>query len=186
MSTPGGGGGTAGLDDTVVSAVRREVRAGRLDQLVIDELTVPDLARISWSGGPSHVRSVGRALERAASGEVEYLVVRAPAGQPVAKVGIDYCAHAGAGTLWQLATAAELQGLGLGSRLIAEGERCIRRRLLRWAALAVGDDNPRARALYERLGYQFWRREPASWQRVDERGEPYLYETELSLLRKRL
>jgi GNAT superfamily N-acetyltransferase len=173
------------LDEAAIRAVHRENRAGRLDRLVIDDLTARDLDGIQWSG-PFHVRSVAQALDRVTMGEVEYLVIRAPGGEPVAKGGIDYAVRAGAGTFWQLATDSRLQGLGLGSRLIAEGERRIRKRGLRWAVLGVEDTNPRARALYERLGYEPWCRESASWKREGGDGRTYLQETELTVLRKSL
>ena len=70
----------------------------------VSDLTQDDLVALGWSGSPGHVASVARALERVESGEVEYLVARAPNGQPVAKAGIDYAAKPGTGTLWQLAT----------------------------------------------------------------------------------
>lgn len=176
----------AGLGDAIVSAVLQVVQAGKLDELVIDDLEMQDLKRISWSGSPAHLRSVAVALARVAGGEVEYLAVRAPGGEPVAKGGIDYIANENGGTFWQLATATRLQGVGLGTRLILEGERRIRRRGLDWAMIAVEDNNPRARALYERLGYKPWRRERAWWQEEDEHGHLHRYETEVNLLRKRL
>jgi ribosomal protein S18 acetylase RimI-like enzyme len=160
-------------------------QAGQLDRLVIDDLTVDDLDRLEWSGSPAHIRHVRQALERAAGGEVEYLVVRAPDGSPVAKSGIDYAVHPGIGTIWQLATHPQLQSLGLGTRLIAEAERRIIRRGLLWAVLAVEDTNPRARALYERLGYRYWRRQAESWQ-VEGPDGAHIYTTEVSVLRKRL
>lgn len=157
-----------------------------LDEFVVDDLKPQDLEALTWSGGPAHIRSMARALERVEAGEVEYLVIRAPSGAPVSKLGIDYREHAEAGTLSQFATHPQLRGRGLGTRLIQEGEERIRRRGVRWAMLGVEDDNPRARQLYERLGYVVWKREPASWQTQNERGEPYLYETKLTLLRKDL
>jgi ribosomal protein S18 acetylase RimI-like enzyme len=108
------------------------------------------------------------------------------ADQMFAKIGIDYVPHADAGTFWQFATHPRLQGMGLGTRLITEGERRIRRRGLGWAILGVEDNNPRARALYERLGYVPWRRERASWQEEDEHGSPRVCETEVVLLRKHI
>jgi ribosomal protein S18 acetylase RimI-like enzyme len=50
----------------------------------------------------------------------------------------------------------------------------------------VEDDNPRARALYERLGYREVGREAASWNVEDADGNCVLYETELAVLRKDL
>jgi ribosomal protein S18 acetylase RimI-like enzyme len=175
-----------GVSDAVISAVRRVARTAGPDALVIDDLCREDLARLGWSGNPEHLRKVTGALERVALGEVEYLVVRAPGGEPVAKGGIDYTQHEAAGTLWQLATHAQLQSLGLGTCLIAEAERRIRRRGPPWAMLSVEDDNPRARALYERLGYAAWRQESAAWHYEDDEGTLRLYETRVTVLRKRL
>jgi ribosomal protein S18 acetylase RimI-like enzyme len=175
-----------GLDDAVIGATSEVIEAGKLAELVLDDLNLDDLEHISWSGGQSNLRAVARALNRVAAGEVEYLAVRAPGGEPVSKIGIDYVPHAHAGTFWQFATHPRLQGMGLGTRLITEGERRIRGRGLGWAILGVEDNNSRARALYERLGYVPWRRERASWQEEDEHGRPRLYETELVLLRKHI
>jgi ribosomal protein S18 acetylase RimI-like enzyme len=177
---------TGDLHEAALNDALKLIQEGKRDELVLDELKPEDLEAISWSGGPTNLRAVARALDRVASGEVEYLVVRAPSGAPVAKVGIDYRAHAEAGTFWQFATHPKWQSLGLGTRLIQEGEARIRRRGLHWAILGVEDDNPQARRLYERLGYAEWRREQAAWQAEDERGALYLYETEVTLLHKEL
>ena len=46
-----------------------------------------------------------------------------------------------------------LQSCGIGALLIQAAEQRIRLRGLQRAELGVEDSNPRARALYERLGY---------------------------------
>jgi len=175
-----------GPHDDAINAVLQLAETGRLDALIIDALSEKDLGHLSWSGSPSHVRSVRAALDRARRGEVKYLAVRAPNGAPIAKAGIDYTEHRDAGTLFQLTTHARLRSLGIGRRIIAEAEQHIRRRGCPWVVLGVEDHNTRARALYERLGYEFWRRHPASWQSEDALGNVHLYETELNLLRKHL
>jgi ribosomal protein S18 acetylase RimI-like enzyme/predicted kinase len=169
-----------------VPEIRALIAADGTSALSVDDLTRDDLQRIAWSGSRLHLESVRRALDRAGRGEVEYLVVRTPAGAPVAKGGIDYRQHPGAGTLWQLATHADLQSLGLGSRLIAEAERRIRRRGLSRAVLGVEDDNARARALYERLGYAAFGHEHAAWQTEDAAGRETTHHAEITLLDKRL
>ena len=131
--------------------------------LGVDDLTETDLLSLGWSGTRLHLINVRRALDRVRSGEVEYLVVRAPNGDPIAKVGIDYAATPGAGTLWQMATIEELRGLGIGTQLISAAENRIRRRGLAIAQLDVELDNPRARMLYERLGYREAGHRSASW-----------------------
>ena len=140
-----------GLSDSVIRDVRRVLAKDGVNALRVDDLTQADLSRLGWSGSPGHVVSVGRALERVDSGEVEYLVVRAPNGHPIAKAGIDYAPSPGVGTLWQVATAPELQGLGIGAHLVAVAEARIRDRGLTAAELGVEDNNPRARALTNAL-----------------------------------
>src|SRR5919197_2145994 len=134
--------------------LRQVVEIGRVAALRVNDLSKDDLPHIGWSGSKTHLDYVERALTRAEAGDVDYLAVRAPGGEPVAIGGVNYMAHEGAGTLWQLVTKESLRGLGLGTRLIAEAEARIKQRGLTHALIGVEDDNPRARRLYERLGYR--------------------------------
>ena len=61
------------------------VLAGGVQQLTIGDLRAGEVAGLTWLGNPAHLRSVAAALDRAAQGLEDYLVVRAPTGQPVAK-----------------------------------------------------------------------------------------------------
>jgi ribosomal protein S18 acetylase RimI-like enzyme len=160
-----------------------DVRPFDLDAIVVDDLTTDDLARIGWSGSPEHIKSVAGKLERVADGSVEYLVARGPDGEPVSKGLIDYAIHEDAGTLEQLVTRPDLMSHGIGTKLMREAERRIRARGKRWAVLGVEDDNPRARALYERLGYVAYARARDSWDALNEHGEVFRYETEVTLMR---
>jgi ribosomal protein S18 acetylase RimI-like enzyme len=175
-----------GLDEAAIEDLRRMILAGGIQQLAVGDLRADDLAGLTWSGNPAHLRSVAAALDRAAHGLEDYLVVRAPAGAPVAKMRVDYTSEDDTGLFSQLATMDQLQGLGLATMLIAAAEQRVRARGLAFAALGVEDDNPRARRLYERLGYQPSGRRPASWQEQDDDGVLRLYETTLTMLRKRL
>ena len=156
------------------------------NEFAIDDLTSDDVSRIGWSGPPTHLRSVRAALERVATGEVEYLCIRDASGNPVAKGGIDYAAHPGAGTLWQLATREDLRSRGLGTLLIAAAEDRVRDRGMRRAVMGVEENNPRARSLYERLGYVEYGGEAAEWDQEDEHGAITRYRTEVALLGKDL
>ena len=176
------------IDDgrSVGESVRRVIEAGGVHGLRVDDLTEADLPSLGWSGTRLHLVSVRRALDRVRSGEVEYLVVRAPNGDPIAKVGIDYAASPGAGTLWQMVTIQELRGLGIGAKLISAAENRIRKRGLAVAQLDVEVDNPRARTLYERLGYREAGHRSASWDAEAADGSTSVYETEVATLRKDL
>jgi len=174
------------LSERVIRAVRRVLDHEGPAGLLVDGLVRADLPLLGWSGSSAHLVSVGRALDRVESGEVEYLVVRAPCGYPIAKGMIDYAVTPRTGTLSQLVTVGEVRGLGIGAHLIAMAEARMRERGARMAELGVDVDNPRARALYDRLGYSEVGRESAAWNVEDANGELILYETELAVLSKRL
>jgi ribosomal protein S18 acetylase RimI-like enzyme len=146
------------------------IEADGIDALVLDELVEADVETFHWAGGVPHVASIRDQLVRMAVDDVDYLVVRAPDGTPVAKAGIDYAALEEAGVIWQVAVHDRLQRRGLGTRLIAASERLIRARGLPTAALSVELDNPRARALYERLGYVAERDRETGWLAEDPDG----------------
>ena len=154
--------------------------------LTIRDLTRADLPSCAWSGSATHLASVARALKRADRGEVDYLAVCPPSNLPVAIGGIDYTLNYGAGTLWQLAVLGELQSCGIGTLLIEAAEQWIRGRGLHRAELGVEENNPRARALYERLGYRAYGRKPEAWDEEAEDGTVTRYETVCTLMRKEL
>jgi ribosomal protein S18 acetylase RimI-like enzyme len=62
-----------------------------------------------------------------------------------------------------VAVSPAVRGQGIGSRLLVETEAIARERGLRWLRLDVIDTNPRAQALYERLGYRVTRVEKTNW-----------------------
>lgn len=99
---------------------------------------------------------------------------------------VDYTSGADTGVFSKLATLGPLQGLGIATMLIGAGEQRVRARGLAFAALGVEDNNPRARRLYQRLGYLAAGREHAAWETEDDAGVIRLYETTLTILRKRL
>ncbi|MEU9213701.1 GNAT family N-acetyltransferase [Streptomyces sp. NPDC048415] len=152
----------------------------------VRDLLPRDLPACTWSGSATHLRQVERELARAAAGEVDYLAVCTAVDLPVAIGGIDYQVREKAGTLWQLAVLPALQSRGLGTLLIRAAEQRIRNRGLRRAELAVEEDNPRARALYERLGYVAYGREPDTWDEEGPDGLIRRHETMCVLMRKDL
>jgi ribosomal protein S18 acetylase RimI-like enzyme len=175
-----------GLDRAALEGLRQMILADGARQLAVGNLRADDLAGLAWSGNPAHLRSVAAALQRAGQGLEDYLVVRAPGGEPVAKVRVDYTSEADTGIFSQLAVMGPLQGLGIATMLIGDGERRVRARGLAFATLGVEDNNPGARRLYQRLGYQAVGRQHASWEYEDDDGILRLYETTLTILRKRL
>lgn len=137
-----------GLDQATIEGLRAMIRAGGVQQLAVGDLRAGEVADLAWSGNPAHLRSVAAALQRAARGLEDYLVVRAPGGEPVAKMRIDYTSEVGTGLFSQLATMCPLRGLGIAAMLIGAGEQRVRARGLEFDALGVEDNNPGARHLY--------------------------------------
>lgn len=154
----------------------------------VRDLLLRDLPACTWSGSVTHLRKVERELARARAGEVDYLAVCTPVDLPAAIGGIDYELCEGAGTLRQLAVLPALQSRGLGTLLIRAAEQRIRNRGLLRAELAVEDkeNNPRARALYERLGYVTYGREPDAWDEEGPDGRIRRHETMCVLMRREL
>ena len=64
-----------------------------------------------------------------------------------------------------ITVAPDYRSRGIGTRLIRDAERRVSARGITRVGLAVGLDNPRARSLYERLGYTVWDHGPfeVSW-----------------------
>ncbi|MEU2389560.1 GNAT family N-acetyltransferase [Streptomyces sp. NPDC007369] len=152
----------------------------------VRDLLPGDLPACTWSGSATHLRYVEHELARAAAGEADYLAVCTPADLPVAIGGIDYRVSEGAGYLWQLTVLPALRSRGLGTLLIRAAEQRIRSRGLHRAELAVEEDNPRARALYERLGYAAYGRKPDAWDEEAPDGSVRRYHTMCTLMRKDL
>jgi ribosomal protein S18 acetylase RimI-like enzyme len=155
-------------------------------ELHVRDLRFADLDHIDWSGGPRHVSYVAAELNRRTCGEVDYLAMCGPNNRPIAIGGIDYANSAGAGTLMQFAVLPDLQSCGIGTMLIAAAEQRIRDRGLPRAELSVEDDNIRARALYEWLGYQAFGTEVDTWEDQSADGTIEVHETNCIRMRKEL
>lgn len=154
--------------------------------LSVRDLTRADLPCCDWAGEPPHLDYVAAALDRARAGEVDYLAVCGPAGIPLGIGGVDYVIRPDAGTLYQLAVRPALRSCGIGTALIHAAEDRIRARGLHRAELAVEESNPRARALYLRLGYCAYRSEQHCWDIANPDGSLARYQTSCTEMRKPL
>jgi ribosomal protein S18 acetylase RimI-like enzyme len=147
-------------------------------------LTTADLPACAWWGPPLFLTGVAEVMT--GDRDVEYLAACPPSSLPIAAGGIDFGKLPGAGVLWQLGVHGALQSCGIGTLLIGAAEDRIRERGLDRAELTVEESNPRARALYDRLGYIAYGREPASWEQQAPDGTVSLYQTVCTLMRKEL
>lgn len=154
--------------------------------ITIRDLVPSDLDDIGWSGSPSHISSVREEIGRVASGAVEYLAACTASDLPVGKLGIDYAVAADAGTIYQAAVHPALQSCGIGALLVAAAEGRMVRRGRHYSELAVAHDNPRASALYSRLGYLPCGDKQEEWDAEGTDGVIVHYVTMCSRMRKAL
>ena len=122
--------------------------------MTVRDFEAEDLADLEWSGGAEHVNAVAEALMASYQGEAVVLAVALPNGRLIAN-GVAYLhGYPDAAKLLMLSVHETFQNLGVGTRLIAALEERVRDHGLTTARLGVEHDNPRAAALYRRLGYR--------------------------------
>jgi ribosomal protein S18 acetylase RimI-like enzyme len=110
-------------------------------------------------------------LARQARDEV-YVAVAELDGTPVGRVGLDFTrlTSGEAVHLWAAHVDPLYQSRGIGTALIAHVEALARTRGYRSIQLDVGKDNPRAHALYLRLGYKVFDEGTERWTYRDDSG----------------
>lgn len=131
-------------------------------EVSIREIVQDDLAGFREWYGPDRDDSFRRSFDRHRAGEVVYLVADLR-GRPVGHLGVDFVRVREAAHLWQFGVLPALQSHGIGSAMVAEAERCAAARGFRIVEIGAEMDNPRARALYERLGYDVVDERDGEW-----------------------
>ncbi len=120
------------------------------ESVEVRRCTDADAAAIATSAGADYVRG---AMRRQHEGRTDFLV----AMNDDRCVGSGELAAGDPPELKNLSVDAEFRGTGIGTALIAAAERIVDKRAgsePRRLVVGVGLDNPRAAALYERLGYE--------------------------------
>ena len=124
-------------------------------EMEIRPLQQGDVRHLEWHGGADLRSFYEWQWDRHREGESEVLVAIFN-GLPVGQVALHWDgkpAHPGVPDIQSLRVMPLFRGLGLGSKLIEACEMEASRRTCGKIGLAVGLDNPKARKLYERLGY---------------------------------
>jgi ribosomal protein S18 acetylase RimI-like enzyme len=113
-----------------------------------------DLRRFEPLGGARHAQYCREEFARG-SHALTILVATDDDDVPVGKVHLDFEERAGekAAVLVAAGVVVGLRSRGIGTQLMRRAEELTLARGFRAIVLGVEDFNPRARALYERLGY---------------------------------
>jgi ribosomal protein S18 acetylase RimI-like enzyme len=122
--------------------------------LNLRDLQPDDLGDLEWSGGPEHIVALAGALQASFTGEVALVVVELANGRLIANGAVDFRRDPDVGRLEMLSVHETFQDLGVGTWLIRALEERVRAAGRSKAELTVEHDNPRAGALYRRLGYR--------------------------------
>ena len=124
-------------------------------EAVVRPLRQADCRDLEWHGGPDLRSFYELQYQRHSRGEIAVLVIEWN-GACVAQSAIHWSGkptHPHIPDIQSLRVLPLFRGLGLGTRLLAASEAVIAGRGYNEVSLAVSIDNPRARALYERVGY---------------------------------
>jgi ribosomal protein S18 acetylase RimI-like enzyme len=128
----------------------------------IREIEERDLAGLREWYGSERDENFRRSYKRHLAGEVVYLVAEANA-KPVGHLGVDLTRVRRVAFLWQFGVMPVVQSRGIGSAMVRRAEHAARERGFAVAEIAAETDNPRARALYERLGYTLVGERDGEW-----------------------
>jgi GNAT superfamily N-acetyltransferase len=125
----------------------------QLSDVSVREIEVTDLSGFLEWYPPERDESFRRSFDRHRSGDVVYLVALLN-GKPIGHLGVDLVRTPGVALLWQFGVYEPLQSRGIGTVMVAAAEDAARAKGFRIAEIGAETHNPRARALYERLGYR--------------------------------
>jgi len=146
-------------------------------QVEIRRATEDDLPGMEWEGEFRHFRRLYRAaFLDACQGRKTILLAKSDGvivGQLIVQFGTDLACLPRpelTGYLYSFRVREGFRGRGVGSQLIETAEAALRERDYQQAAIAAAKVNPRARRLYERLGYSVVGEDPGQWSYLDDRG----------------
>jgi ribosomal protein S18 acetylase RimI-like enzyme len=157
-------------------------------QVTIRPCQESDLDDLEWFGLLTEFRqTILDAFQRQAKGEVVMLVAEAN-HFPVGQVWIDLTKRGAdsIGILWALRVFIPYQNLGIGTRLIVSAESILKAKGFRTSQIGVEKDNPRARRLYERMGYQVIRDNIEEWDYTPPGGDAVHFTSDGWILHKSL
>lgn len=136
-----------------------------------------DLPKLEWGGQYRHFRRLFRQTFEEQRAGRRLMLVADVGGYPIGQVFIQFASSDSSfadgrhrGYLYSLRVMEPFQRHHIGTRLIEAAEQVLRERGYTWAVIAAAKDNPRARSLYERLGYTVFSEDPGYWQYTDPDG----------------
>ena len=131
-----------------------------------------DLPKLEWMGEYAHFRNVFQYTYEEQKIGKRLMLVADFNGFPIGQIFVlvkDFWDEEH-GYLYSLRVMEPFQGMGIGTELIRQAEVIMREHRLDFATIAVARNNPKARRLYERLGYKVYAEDEGRWSYVDHAG----------------
>jgi ribosomal protein S18 acetylase RimI-like enzyme len=136
--------------------------------------TYTDLPKLEWYGQYTHFRALFRRTFQEQLQKRRLMLVADCNDFPIGNIFIQlsggeqlYTNGRRRAYFYSLRVMDMFQGYGIGTSLIREAELLATEHQLRWATIAASIDNPRARRLYERLGYKVIAEDDGKWSYRD-------------------
>ncbi len=140
--------------------------------------TRADLSKLEWYGQYSHFRTVFRRTFNEQEQRRRLMLVADCADFPIGHVFIqlnngerNFWDNRARAYFYSLRVMEMFRGKGIGSRLIEEAEEMVKELGFGWTTIAAAKENPRARRLYERMGYRVFTEDDGDWSYLDHEGK---------------
>ncbi len=136
--------------------------------------TYSDLPKLEWYGQYTHFRALFRRTYQEQLQHRRLMLVADFNNFPIGHIFIQLSGGEQRiadgrkrAYLYSLRVMEMFQGQGIGTNLIHESEILARQEGFSAVTIAAAKDNPRARRLYERLGYRVFGEDEGKWNYVD-------------------
>ena len=135
--------------------------------------TYSDLPKLEWYGQYTHFRALFRRTFQEQLQRRRLMLVADCNDFPIGNIFIQLSGEQRFNDgrrrayFYSLRVMDMFQGHGIGTRLLHEAEVLAAENRFRWATIAAARDNPRARRLYERLGYYVVAEDEGKWSYRD-------------------
>ena len=146
-----------------------------------------DLPKLEWYGQFTHFREVFRRTFREQRLGHRLMLIADCNHFPIGQIFMQVGPEAKNRTyLYSFRVMDMFRGQGVGTRLIEEAETIALTYGYHAATIAAAKNNPRARQLYERLGYKVVAQDAGRWSYVDHEGRTRYVHEPCWVLEKRL
>jgi ribosomal protein S18 acetylase RimI-like enzyme len=161
--------------------------------IVLRPATAADIPKLEWYGQFTHFRNLFRRTFREQQQGRRLMLVADcqdfPIGQVFVQLNNDEFRPIDGqkrAYLYSLRVMEMFRGKGIGTSLMQEAESIVAETGYSWTTIAAAKDNPAARRLYERIGYQVFAEDSGDWSYLDHRGIVQYVHEPCWVLEKRL